>query len=104
MTHTDLIAEDWIPIADQMPPENTWLRTKLESEAGEGISFWRRMDMSYAPGDDIEWVDMGGYTTVTHTTYAAPSHWQHLPEHLRSLSHWQLRKIYPQNRYVRDME
>lgn len=97
MTDTDLI--EWTALADEMPPEGKWLRTKLEGEAGEGIAFWRRMDMDYTPGDDIEWVDMSGYSTVTHSTYAASSHWQHLPDNQGSWSHWQLRKIYRNNRY-----
>lgn len=96
---SDLIAQGWIPIAEQTPPEGEWLRTKLEGEASEGIAFWRRMNMEYAAGDEVEWVDMSGYTTVTHGTYAAPSHWMHLPHNEGSMSHWQLRKIYPNHRW-----
>lgn len=67
--------QGWSPVSGG-PPEGEWLRTKLVGEDGESVSFCRRMH----PNDDLEWISPDGYTTVTHSTYAAPSHFKRLPE------------------------
>jgi hypothetical protein len=58
----------WQPVA---PPRNTWLRTKREGEDGENICML---------GFEDEWIEKdGGRTTVTHHSFAAPTHYQPLP-------------------------
>ena len=64
------MGDKWFSVKQRMPPEYEWVRTKLEGESGQGWSFWRLID-----DDEPEWIAPDGRTTVTHTTYAAPSHW-----------------------------
>ncbi len=59
----------WIPL----PPHDTWLRTRREGEEGENVCC---MLPSF---NDEEWIERdGGRTTVTHHSFAAPTHWQPL--------------------------
>lgn len=56
-------------------PRETWLRTRREGESGENICAWRA-----EPGatiQDAEWIERdGGRTTVTHHSFAPPTHWR----------------------------
>lgn len=53
-------------------PLNAWLETKLEGESGTSLSLCRILCI----GDDPEWIAEDGRTTVTHHSYAPPSHWR----------------------------
>lgn len=62
----------WHPISTA--PFGEWLRIRRDGEIGTNICFRRRM-----PGDvGVEWIDRDGRTTVTHSTFAAPTHWRPL--------------------------
>lgn len=51
----------WIPL----PPERQWVRTMRAGEDGENeCAVWS------------EWTDRDGRTTVTHHSFAAPTHWK----------------------------
>ncbi|CAB4122939.1 Domain of unknown function DUF551 [uncultured Caudovirales phage] len=54
--------------------ETTWLLTCRVGERGVNLCFARCID-----GNDIEWVDAEGRTTVTHNSFAPPTHWMPLP-------------------------
>ena len=54
--------------------ETTWLLTCRAGERGVNLCFARCID-----GGDVEWVDKEGRTTVTHSTFARPTHWMPLP-------------------------
>jgi hypothetical protein len=60
---------NWQPI--ETAPRGVFLRTKLFGEAGDNVSM--RLN-------DGEWADKDGRTTVTHSTFLAPTHWAPLPE------------------------
>lgn len=64
-------AEEWQPISNA--PEGVWLRTKRDGENGENVTRYRIW-----PGGEWEWMDRDGRTTVTHHSFAAPTHWQPL--------------------------
>lgn len=54
-------------------PERQWIRTKLEGEEGENVCAKIVID------GDVEWIEKStGRTTVTHHSFAAPSHWKPL--------------------------
>lgn len=58
----------WHPL----PPKDTWLRTRREGEDGENVC-----SAVYWPDGTVEWVERdGGRTTVTHHSFAAPTHWR----------------------------
>jgi hypothetical protein len=57
-------------------PVGCWLETKREGEAGTNECFCRIM----AIGDEPEWIDRDGATTVTHSTFAPPTHWRFLKD------------------------
>lgn len=60
-------------------PRGQWIRTRREGEEGENITAWR-WDDPFDPSDR-EWIEKDtGRTTVTHSTFAAPTHWMPLPE------------------------
>ena len=63
--------KNWQPA--ETVPLNTKVHTKLEGEEGENICFARRLHFD----EPIEWIELGAYgrTTVTHHSFAAPSHW-----------------------------
>ncbi len=63
------MASEWLLI--ESAPLGVFLRTRREGESGENVSM-------LVHGD--EWVDREGRTTVTHSTFAAPTHWMPLPE------------------------
>lgn len=57
----------WLPVSEA--PPGRWL---LTCRCGEkGWNFTRYRDV---PGEEREWMDMAGRTTVTHHTFAAPTH------------------------------
>jgi len=58
---------EWQPI--ESAPEWVWIRTKLEGEDGENVTRFRWAD------DEREWIDRDGRTTITHHSFAAPTHW-----------------------------
>jgi len=64
---------EWQPI--ETAPSGTWLRTKREGEPYYNISMYRE-----CIGEEWEWIDLGGRTTVTHRTFLPPTHWMPLPE------------------------
>jgi hypothetical protein len=61
---------EWRPI--ETAPARIWLRTKREGENGENVCA-----KNVSPDGDVEWVERGPYgrTTVTHHSFAAPTHW-----------------------------
>lgn len=62
----------WNPVGNGTPL-NALLETKRDGEAGTNICFCRTMSI----GDEPEWVEHAtGVTTVTHSTFAAPTHWR----------------------------
>jgi hypothetical protein len=63
--------EGWEKVGDGTPL-NAWLETKLYGEEGHSESFCRLMSI----GDEPEWIARDGRTTVTHHSYAAPTHWR----------------------------
>ena len=66
---------DWEQVGDgSNVPLNTLLETKLEGEPGSNFCY----AMRHHPDDEIEWAEDGNYgrTTVTHHSFAAPSHWR----------------------------
>ena len=60
----------WMPI--ESAPRGVFLRTMRSSECGENIALLAKH------GD--EWVDRFGRTTITHSTFLAPTHWIKLTE------------------------
>lgn len=55
-------------------PHGVWIRTKREGENGENVCALTRAD----DGNE-EWVERdGGRTTITHHSFAAPTHWRPL--------------------------
>lgn len=66
------LAASWLPV--NTAPPNVWMRTKRDGEAGENICALRVW-----PDGDREWVEKAsGRTTITHSTFAAPTHWRSL--------------------------
>lgn len=64
--------KEWNKVADGTPL-NCWLETKREGEKGTNICRIRIM----ALGDEPEWIEKAtGRTTVTHHSFAAPTHWR----------------------------
>jgi len=64
----------WEPV--ETMPEGKYFRTKREGENGENVSCWHRQSEEYAPGDEREYWDRSGYSTVINPgTFAAPTHW-----------------------------
>lgn len=62
---TASLAVMWQPL----PPERQFVRTKREGEDGENVcALWS------------EWTDKAGRTTVTHHSFATPTHWMPLPD------------------------
>ncbi len=62
----------WHPVGPGMPL-HTWLDTRREGEVGENVCLARIMFL----GDEPEWVEKdGGRTTITHSTFAPPTHWR----------------------------
>lgn len=68
-----MIATDhWATI--DSAPEGVYLRTRRDGECGENICAYVRW-----PDGDIEWFERdGGRTTITHHSFAAPTHWRHI--------------------------
>lgn len=62
---------EWFP-AGPGTPLNMWLETKRDDEKGTNVCFARLL----ALGDEPEWVSRDGRTTVTHSTFTAPTHWR----------------------------
>lgn len=66
------VAAPWRSIAKELPPLLMWLATQREGEDGENVCFLRDV-----PGHtDLEWVDREGRTTITHHSFAPPTHWR----------------------------
>lgn len=64
----------WEPVATM--PESQYFRTKKDGEDGDNICFWRRTSEEYADGDDREYIDRHGYSTLINPgTFCAPTHW-----------------------------
>lgn len=60
---------NWKP--EETAPVNKYLVTKREGEAGTNVCMLRIW-----PDGEREWIEMvGGRTTVTHHSFAAPTHW-----------------------------
>jgi hypothetical protein len=54
-------------------PLHAWLETKREGERGVNLCTCRILCI----GDEPEWIEKtSGRTTVTHSTFAAPTHWR----------------------------
>lgn len=65
--------DDWQPVSTA--PAGVWLRTRLDGEDGENVCALRR----WGEGEADEWIERAtGFTTVTHHSFAAPSHWKPL--------------------------
>ena len=66
------MGRDWNLVGDGTPV-GAWLETKREGEEGENICMCRIVSL----GDEPEWIEKnGGRTTVTHHSFAAPTHWR----------------------------
>lgn len=64
----------WKPI--ETAPDGVWLRTKRKGEKGENVCRLRVW-----PDGDREWIEIyTGRTTVTHGSFAPPTHWAPLLE------------------------
>lgn len=64
----------WQP--EETAPIGHLVRTKRVGEAGENVCTLRVW-----PDGEREWVEVqknGGRTTVTHHSFAAPTHWRYL--------------------------
>ena len=62
----------WHPVGPGMPL-HAWLETRREGEDGVNVCCARIMCL----GDDVEWVEKeSGRTTITHSTFAPPTHWR----------------------------
>lgn len=70
-------AHEWNPVGDGTPL-GAWLETKVQTgpnswEGGTNTCMCRVMSI----GDKPEWIEKkGGRTTVTHSTFLAPTHWR----------------------------
>lgn len=66
-------ANEWQPEATA--PEGIYVRTKRDGEDGENVCI-----LGVWPEGIREWCEQGpqGRTTVTHHSFAAPTHWRHL--------------------------
>jgi hypothetical protein len=68
------MSNEWLP--ERSAPVGLWLRTRREGERGTnicGLRIWR--------DGGREWIEAAtGRTTVTHHSFAAPTHWQYLGE------------------------
>ncbi len=62
----------WIPISEKFPLQHTWVETMREMEDGTNICKWRMIE-----GEGPEWIDKEGRTTITHHSFAAPTHWRY---------------------------
>lgn len=66
------LAASWLEV--NTAPPNIWLRTRREGEAGENVCALRVW-----PDGDREWVEQAsGRTTITHSSFAPPTHWRSL--------------------------
>lgn len=68
----------WQPVSSA--PLNEWLHVKHEAETGENVCFVRQF-----PGEEREWIDCEGRTTVTHSTFLAPTHWRPIEKNAEGL-------------------
>lgn len=69
------VPEEWWPVS--CAPANTWVRTKREGETGENVCSLHRIPEQHGGGE--EWVERDtGVTTITHGSFAAPTHWRPL--------------------------
>lgn len=64
---------DWQPISTA--PETVWLNTRRDGEDSDNVCFLRVW-----PCGEKEWIERGGRTTITHSSFAPPTHWRHLSE------------------------
>lgn len=68
----ELLDEAWRPVSDGMPLD-LWLETKKAGEEGINIC----LAMLRILGGELEWVEKEtGVTTVTHHSFAPPTHWR----------------------------
>jgi len=68
-------AEEWWPVS--CAPSDTWLRTRREGEDGENVCSLHRIPKQHGGGE--EWVERDtGVTTITHGSFASPTHWHPL--------------------------
>lgn len=63
----------WRPERDA--PPGRWLITRRDGEDGTN-----RCHVRVWPGGDREWIDGDGRTTVTHHSFAAPTHWRFIED------------------------
>jgi hypothetical protein len=62
----------WEPVGNGTPL-NAWLETRREGEYGSNVCFCRIMSI----GDEPEWIDKSGYSTVLNPgSFAPPTHWR----------------------------
>ena len=66
------IPEGWQPI--ETAPAGKWLLTAREGEGGCNLCIYRHFE-----GEDREWIDQAGRTTITHSTFLPPTHWRYCP-------------------------
>jgi hypothetical protein len=63
---------DWNTVGPGTPV-GVWLETRREGERGSTVSFCRIL----AIGDEPEWVDTEGYTTLLNPgSFLPPTHWR----------------------------
>lgn len=68
---------EWFPVNGPRPiPLVVWLKTKREGEDGENTCLARFIPNS---GGELEWEEKTtGITTVTHQSFAPPTHWRYI--------------------------
>lgn len=69
----DEVESPWKAVGAGLPL-NCWLETTRDGEGGRNLC----KALIRTLGDPIEWIEFGpnGRTTVTHSTFAAPTHWR----------------------------
>ncbi len=66
--------DPWRRVDEHDPP---WGIVETRREGEEGTNLCYRASPPGTPAGEIEWIELStGRTTVTHTTFAAPTHWR----------------------------
>lgn len=69
----DQLGDGWYPV--ELCPPRKWVETKREGEDGGNLCGWVPADRY---GDEREWISYDGRTTVTHHSFAPPTHFRKL--------------------------
>lgn len=71
MEETGKGIDEWDTV--ESAPMHIWVKTRKEGEEGENTCFAHQLT-----DGEIEWVALDGRTTITHHSFAAPTHWRKL--------------------------